>query len=336
MDNKKGYELLDIFKFIFCIMIIVIHTHLLDADVPVGISWYITHLLLRLAVPFFFIVSGFLYGKKILSKDANIGLITKKYIIRLLIPCIFWLIIGFIPELIKRDWNFLLTIKELYKNILFYPYGALWYVYALIVAVPILSLFYRKGKYILPIIIGFILYGFALLGNSYYFVACKIPILKEIVDGYIDFFLCTRNGIFVGILFVSLGVYIAKVIKTKNINMRFVIISFIIFYLMLVFEVYFIRYRIYTDDHSLFFSLPFLVSLLVIILVKLSRDRQRKMLRNMSTGMYFMHRVVLEFLLIYTSLKNNFLIFIIVLSICMIGTYLLLKLNNKYINKIIT
>ena len=335
MKNTKSYELLDIFKFIFCIMIIGIHTDLLNYFSS-NTNWYVMHLLFRLAVPFFFITSGFLYGSKILKKDADISPITKKYLIRLIIPLIFWLIMGFIPEVIKRDYNVILTIKEIYKNILFYPYGALWYMYALVVSIPILSLFYKKGKFVLPIVLGFFLYIFALLGNSYYFVTFKIPLLKKIMDFYVDHFLCTRNGIFVGILFVSLGVYISKIINSKRINMKLVIISFILLYLVLIFEVTFIRNRVYLDDNSLFISLPFLVSLLVIIFLKYSRNKEHKVLRNLSTGMYFMHRVVLEYLLIYFTFSNNLKVFLITLVITFIITFALQSLNNKNINKIIT
>lgn len=334
MQTKRNYELLDIFKFIFCIMIIAIHTNLLY-DFSEDTNWYITHLVLRLAVPFFFIVSGFLYGTKILQKNANISLITKKYFKRLLIPLIFWLIMGFIPEVIKRDCNVIQTIKELYKNILFYPYGALWYIYSLLIAIPILSLFYKKGKYLLPIIIGFFLYIFALLGNSYYFVSCKIPIVQKTVDTYVEHFLCTRNGIFVGILFVSLGVYLAK-IKDKKISMKKLIPSTIFFYILLIIEVIIVKGRNVLDDHSLFISLPFFTVLFVLILIKLSRNKEHKILRNMSTGMYFMHRVILEYLLLCCTLSSNKKVFICVLLISMFITYILLKINNKHINKLIT
>ena len=48
---KKEYSMIDIFKFIFAIAVVVLHSKIFSNNTI--ISWLITHGILRLAVPFF-------------------------------------------------------------------------------------------------------------------------------------------------------------------------------------------------------------------------------------------------------------------------------------------
>ena len=65
-NKKENYQLIDIFKFIGAIFVVMIHTNIMS-DVNNNIQWYVMNVILRIAVPFFFIASGFLFGKKYLE-----------------------------------------------------------------------------------------------------------------------------------------------------------------------------------------------------------------------------------------------------------------------------
>ena len=207
--KSRGY--VDIFKFIFCIFVVGIHTEVFN---KLGLmNWYIVNCIFRLAVPFFFVCSGYFYVKKIyLYTHDEIKKYTINYIRRLIIPFFFWLFIGLILSEYKNAYNgdIVSTIILLLKKVVFYPWGALWYVLALIIAILLLSFFYSKKKYYLPIIIGSFLYIFALLCNSYYFVTASNSVLRSIIDNYMNIFISARNGIFVGLLFVAIGGIIYK------------------------------------------------------------------------------------------------------------------------------
>ena len=314
-----------------------IHTDLL-LDFSPTINWYITHVIFRLAVPFFFVTSGFLYGLKILEKKSNLKEITLNYIKRLMIPFFFWLGIGLIPEMINQyNGNIFSTFYQIVKRCIFYPYGALWYIYALMIAVGVLYFFYKKGRYLLPIVIGFILYLFALLCNTYYFVAEKSIVLKQIVDSYMQVFISARNGIFVGVLFVSLGVFLAKLLKEKKIkDWNLIYVTSILSFCLFLFEIMLVRNRNMIDDHSMFIMTPIVSSILVLLLTKFSRNKSYKKLRNLSTGIYFLHRPVLAYLLLFIQIPSHILLFIIVLSLAFAITWILQKINNRFIKKIIT
>lgn len=88
--EKDKYEMIDILKFIFAIFVVGIHTNIMSNPKDT-FQWYILHIFFRLAVPFFFIVSGFLFGKKYIKNKENLKEISKMQIKRLLIPFIFWM-----------------------------------------------------------------------------------------------------------------------------------------------------------------------------------------------------------------------------------------------------
>lgn len=74
--KNKEYHFVDFMKFFFMLCVIAIHSHIENIFGRAG--WYITHCIFRLAVPFFFIASGFFFkasleksggGLKELSKN---------------------------------------------------------------------------------------------------------------------------------------------------------------------------------------------------------------------------------------------------------------------------
>lgn len=86
--ERDKYEIIDILKFIFAIFVVGIHTHIMS-NPNSTYQWYILHIFFRIAVPFFFSTSGFLFGKKYIENKENLKEISKIQIKRLLIPFIF-------------------------------------------------------------------------------------------------------------------------------------------------------------------------------------------------------------------------------------------------------
>lgn len=333
--NKIKYGYVDILKFIFSICIIIMHTGLLYSTSPT-INWYLTHLLLRLAVPFFFITSGFFYGRKILAKNKEIKKITRKYITKLFYPFIFWLCISLPVEFIDtHEGNILRTILILIKKTFFYPWGALWYILALMVAVLVLSKFYKKNKFYLSILIGFFLYTFALICNSYYFLVIDRPLMKSIVDLYMKIFISGRNGIFLGIFYVSIGVILSKIQKeNKLLNKKENIIMIILAYFAYAIEIYIVNHKPILDDSSLFIFLPIFIFLLVSLLIQLNDNKEYKKLRNYSIGLYLIHRPVMGYLRLLFKIDYGINLFIVTIFLAFFICYLLQKSENKFIRLI--
>jgi len=114
------------------------HTSLLN-QFSEPVYWYVMHLLFRLAVPFFFVASGFFLGKKMLpiadNREKRIA-VCIQYAKKLIPSFLFWSTIGLI-------WYTITLIRSRVPHIplkviqtaIFYPQGAMWFVSASIFAV---------------------------------------------------------------------------------------------------------------------------------------------------------------------------------------------------------
>ena len=64
-NDKMIYKSVDCAKFFFCLCIVFLHTGAVQSLKIDASEWMITQYILRLAVPFFFITSGFFLGNKL-------------------------------------------------------------------------------------------------------------------------------------------------------------------------------------------------------------------------------------------------------------------------------
>lgn len=328
----KNYTLIDYLKLFFAICIVIIHTDLLASE---KLSlWMILHGICRLAVPFFFIASGFFYGRKLIkSEDIKSDLI--KYCKRLFIPFCFWLVLDYylFYSFVNGSGNLLLkTIQYL----IFYPWGAMWYVLALLVAIPIVTFFYKKNKLKLLWISSIFLYLFALLCNNYYFIIDNTS-LKFIIDKYMEIAVSGRNGLFFALYFVTTGFILAK----EKDKIKYKINNFLLplFYIIFLIEIFIIKGHAYLDDHSLYLSFLFLIPSILIFALQFVSNKDTTLIRNYSTGIYFSHRFIImcvtNLLILFNISVSNIYLFFIVIIIDIILLGILYKINNKWINKVI-
>lgn len=341
--SRKDYQLIDIFKFICAIFVVMIHSQIMS-DPNDNIQWYIMHVILRVAVPFFFIASGFLFGKKYLKDIKKLKENSIKQVKRLIIPFLFWSAV-MVPYLVLRieQYNniflniFLNTLKIIYIFIV-NPYH-LWFVLALIMAIIIEYYFLKNGKIKIAIILSCILYFMALFGNSYYFLIEKTP-LKVCYDMILKIMSTFRNGIFVGFPLFTIGVCVAykegKIKAITNNKLNFILPFFVFAQIM---EATFIRGKNYKDDSSLFISIICIALILLIICIKYAGIKLKKidtiLLRNLSTGIFYMHYPICIYLKLFIPNINNWVLFLIVMFAVIIINTILLKINNKYINLLI-
>jgi peptidoglycan/LPS O-acetylase OafA/YrhL len=151
--SRKTYAGLDVWKFIMAFAVIVIHSQ--NQKYTFGqysecVTWFIS-----LAVPFFFIVSGFLLAQKLETID-NVGkkravLLTRsKQMCRLYTS---WLIV-YLPITIYltlgNEMIWYKAIAAYISQILFYGQSAyawqLWYIYSMAIVCSLLYKFFYKSK----------------------------------------------------------------------------------------------------------------------------------------------------------------------------------------------
>ena len=210
----KQYRSLDLFKFICAILIIILHTNPLSSYSKIA-TIGTRHVLTTVAVPCFFIISGFLFFEKInsLATDKEKNGYFKKYIKRLIGIYLFWSAVYFIFVLIK--WSRIGFSKKLvieYIRDFFFEgsYSTIWFLVALISAVTITFLLRKKLDSIKIFIISLFVYTFTLLGTAYYGISVKIPFLKTVFDAYYSFFDTMKNGLLFGFVFISIGALISE------------------------------------------------------------------------------------------------------------------------------
>ena len=172
--------------------------------------------------------------------------------------------------------------------------------------------------------------------NSYYFLVNGIW-LQKIVDLYLKITTSARNGVFVGFIFIGIGVCLAKY-KEKLQEKRGQIVCLIVMivsYIILIGEVIFIRGKKTADDHSLLLSFLLLIPSMVWVMLCFNVHIKREyaiLCRNLSAGIYYLHRGMLSIITLFSlvwGIKVNslvsFVIVIIISSLLCLSVYKLKK-----------
>lgn len=294
----ETFPVIDALKFIFAILIMCLHGELFKGS---QFGLFFEKIIVRLAVPFFFVSSGFFYGKKVYAKR-DLGSITKNYLGRLAEKLLIFepvsLLIYVVLDIAVYDFSVLKKILKVIQQILFYPPGALWYIQAVIIAIILLVPFIKRGKENIALFMGLLLYPFALLCNRYYFL-CEGTVMGSIVTTFMRLFISARNGVFMGLLYVSMGVLIAK--KWDDLKRKETLFSVLMLVsaLGLILEVCFTNSKTGLDDNALFITHLMLIPALFICAgcKKISWAENHlnpPLLRNLSTSIYLLHGPVLR------------------------------------------
>lgn len=344
---KKTFQAIDFMKFILAIAIVAIHTHGLQQFYSVAEYWYLERLFLRLGVPFFFIASGFFIGKKISANPSEIKQIVINYIKRLAVPLFVFQGINIIIRFILDGLNgqsFTMSTILAVRSVLFYPYGALWYMQASIVAIALLYYFIKNHKVVTALAVGSLLYLVGLLANSYYFLIENTQIVR-IVDMYLKVFVSSRNGVFVGFIFLGIGIWLSKKYATTDFKKfrRCSITAFIISAFLSILEVANLYGNNFADSGDYYIMLlllaPSLFALLLTVKVT-TNDNLAKLSRKLSIGLYLLHAPVRDTTKIIAHLNKieitNLYLFLVTLVVCFIILAIVYYFKPKTIYKLLS
>lgn len=337
--TKKTYTSVDALKFFFCICVIALHTHIFLA-VSEEAEFYISRVLFRLAVPYFFVASGYFLGRKYKSTEKALHKqVLCSYLKRLLFPYVVFSLISISQYWAEErivghgKWGIL---KRIIQGIVFYPKGALWFVWAIIIsAILMFPIMKHKNGVNICLVAGVVLFMFALICNNYYFVVENTPIASFVIT-YLKYCISARNGLFVGVVYVALGMKCYSIIHSKtHINKCFFISLTIVAFIIYIIEIVLLHINnaYWLDDGSLYITQLLLVPLLFLCSVLFSAkipNTTSITLRNLSTGMYFLHRPILWFVSAYSVnvIVNFSLVTAIAFAICMISYKV--KFKQKY------
>ena len=109
-NNNLNYDNVDLFKYIFSIVILILHLHPF-LQTSYHLNLFFNNIVGRICVPFFFIVSGYFIAKKEQKKKKYID----KYIKSIFYVYIVWCII-YIPIIIMYGLSYLDVVKDYLNN----------------------------------------------------------------------------------------------------------------------------------------------------------------------------------------------------------------------------
>lgn len=318
--EKKVYYFVDVAKFLFAVSIVCLHSRALSV-LPQDLNFWISKLILRLAVPFFFFATAFFFTRKVLTDETNLKEISKRYWKRLIFPLIVFQLINIFFETVVKVYAVDSTFSVVYviRRILFYPFGSLWFIWACICASLLFVPFLKRNALWGSFFFGGVGYLWALLCNNYYFFV-EHSLVGNMVDSYMGMFFSARNGVFVGLFYFGCAGLVAKYPRFFSFfRKKRTLVFFVLLYCM---EIFLCKGKSFLDDSSLYILQVFVVASLFCNLTKLNPSANFLMLpiwRNMSVGIYFLHRAVMLFLSLIAIFLHvhfpNVVVFFLTMSI---------------------
>lgn len=298
---KKNYNAVDLMKFFASIMVIVVHTHPFSESLPY-IGFISSNIVGRILIPFFFICSGYFFQKGNPTNEKF-----KKYIFKLLKLYLIWSVL-YIPFGINRvssylDMTPILWFGASFLSFLnFGTYFHLWYMAALIFSITVCYYYLKKYSMKSLLIISTIFFAIGCI-ETYYGMLPE-GIIKTGVNIYFSILFTTRNGIFYGLLFVSMGMAISKYDIASKVKKPF-IWSLLFFTLMCV-EAFTLKNLNWAIDYNFYFMVaPFsFFWFCTLVKTNVSFKFNYPMLREYSVIIYFSHGIFLE--LIPMMLGTNY------------------------------
>ncbi len=324
--NIEYCPYLSIGKGVAALLIVVLHTAPLE-NISKNLDFIFTNIFSRFAVPFFFIVSGILYKKKI-SKAY-----TSKYIKKIISIYLFWIIV-YIPHkilyILKHKDNIINILKTILFDFIWNGfYQHMWFIPALVLS--LLLIYYLD--YILKIntklilVLTVILYIWGILIGMYskymYNIIAKI---------FLPIFISPRNGLMFGFPLVFWGYLINE---RKNIyDLKHIIFySFVSIALSLLEILFVYKYNLSSEYSYGFFT--FLFPLLAASFCNINSDNEKiivvaRYIDKYTMGLYFIHPLILILILKLLPRKENIFYFgIIRFLITLFSSLVILFLLQK-------
>lgn len=288
-NQIKSIDAADILKFIMSVLVVATHTGL-----------FAPHLtpIVRLAVPVFFVLSGYFFFSKINASDTpeKKRLYLRKSVKHNLQLYIFWFIVLSPITFYVRDYfsgGVLKGILSLVQNFLFgSTFQASWYITALIWGLVILFFLSQKLSNTMLVILGLILYIPALLSSNYAFIPMMNDTAMAVYTSVTDVILLPCRNFFAGIIFLALGKILAE--KNADTNSRKYGALSLLFIAALAGEYLALDFgRVPIEDTDCFIMLPFAAYYICKWILCLNvRCSLSPVLRKLSTLSYCSHMAV--------------------------------------------
>ena len=337
MNSRKQYGALDLAKFIAAILIIVLHTNPFSSYSSI-LNYGFRSIITIMAVPFFFLTSGFLFCTKLNSLDEkDKSDYFKKYFKRLGLMYLLWSAVYFI--FVAIDWVtngvVIIDVLQYIKRFFFKgSYSTIWFLPALMTAVTIVYLLRKKLSYEKIFLLSIPFYVIACFGSSYYGISSKLPIISNLYEAYFSFFETIKNGVLFGWIYVALGGVLSERSFEKK-PIRYLIPTGI-FYILIAGETVVQEYLSWSTNgvDTKFMLIPLTVYLFMFVMsLNIKSGPAFIWMRKLSLLMFLCQRIFLTlfewFLQDTIFVENSMIYFISILSLTLIFSVIFIKMSEK-------
>ncbi len=283
MQAKKT-AVLDGFRIVAALLVVAIHTSPL-AGWSSEADFFLTRVLARVAVPFFFMITGQFVVAGMLERRAGAEAHLAAYMRKLLLMYAAVTLLYLPVSLHAGYWQgggIGSWLRMLFFDGTFYH---LWYFPACLIGLCILSILRRflsiqgVGRAVL------VLYLVGLLGGSYYGLTQSIPFLEAVYERLFQIFSYTRNGFFYAPLFLFMG---AAAGHREGGQPPKQLSALLFFFVLLTAEAFALRYLKWQRHDSMYVMLVPVMALLYQLLVSKNQG-SAKLTRTAATGLYLLH-----------------------------------------------
>ncbi|MGD9560160.1 MAG: alanine racemase [Oscillospiraceae bacterium] len=320
----RGYPALDVFRVVAAFLVVANHTSPLFS-VNETADFVLTRVIARLAVPFFFMASGFFLAQK--PGRRAVGPFVRK-LLGLYGLCIFlYLPLNvYMGTFSGAGWP-LAFLRDIVWNGTLYH---LWYFPAAALGVAIAWLLYRHCRPLLALGLAGLLYLVGVGGASWYGFASQLSIVKNMYDALFVLFDYTRNGLFFAPLFVLLGLYAAGQAAPRRRALWDILLFAVSMALMLA-EALWLRGAFPMRHDSMYLALPFCAWFLFALLRRV-RGVSLPALRRVATIIYIVHpwfivlvRGAAKLFKVEKIVIDMSPVFFVCVALCSLATALLLR-----------
>lgn len=338
--RNKTITGIDLFKLISSILVVILHTTGPNST-PEQI--FFKRNICNIAVPFFFIASGYFFGKGLRKKNRKeYFILYEKRVIKLYI---IWSAIG-LPFAIHmyytiygKNWGYILLL--LLRNIFFVgTFGIYWYILSLVCTMPLIYFFDKKNKLKLMYIFSFIFFMLGVIYYGFSSIYSQNIFLNSIAKLVHFIFSSERNFLMTGWFYISIGYYLSN--KKIKMNLLLAFLFFIISTILKISEQYLVNINLFnfniifkSNELFIFQCLQALFLFIIALKIKVPwLDKYSKVMRELSTTIYYTHFLFID--MIDATLQNNTIYnTLILLFMCSLFYIILKKINNKKLNILI-
>ncbi len=333
-ENKTSNNCIDLIKFFMAIFVISIHTLPL-VNCTNSVLLTINELLVRMAVPFFFLSSGYLLSAKFHDSqtDATVSILTK-YLLKITRMYLIWSVV-YLPLAIyhyyTQNASALPAIRSYVSKLVFvgehYNSWHLWYLLSTIYALVFILLLIRVNVSPKGMLIFSALFSVISIGVDYLMsYSGDLPRIASLTKTAISLTI-SNNRIFQGMIYIPIGIYIYTI--RQKLHFQYCAIGFLLSFVCN----YFIENSVISNYLLIFASIALFG---MVLNIKLKDHAIYPILRKLSTSMYHIHMYIWTFyyFIVYGKKQYGVDSFIVTTILSLIIGFLYLIYKKSKFSKI--